>query len=412
MDTPHKRNHRRRIVHVDMDAFYASVEQRNHPALRGKPVVVGADPEGGRGRGVVSAASYEARRFGIHSAQPISRAYRNCPHALFVPPDFEAYVSESKRIMSILGEFSPIVEPISIDEAFLDCSATEELFGSDLALGEAIRSAVFSRTDLTCSVGVAPNKYIAKVASELNKPNGLAVCPPEREREFLAPLPIKALWGAGPKTERILASLGCRTIGDVARLPPALLDQTLGRSGRHFRELALGVDERPVESGHQRKSISEERTFGTDTADPARLQKRLLAIVDELSRRMRGLDIRGRTLTFKIRLEGFETFTRSRTLPLPVNDRPTLYDFAVEELRRFDRRGRRVRLLGIGVSNLASSNEGEQLGLWGSTARAADNVLDSLKQRFGEKLSRGSLLGVRERFPVPPPLGVDERGEP
>ena len=399
MTTPRARS--RRIAHVDMDAFYASIEQRDHPDLRGRPVVVGADPAGGRGRGVVSAASYEARRFGIHSAMPISRAYRACPTAAFVAPNFESYLAESKRIMQIMGEFSPIVEPLSIDEAFLDCTGTEGLFGDDEFLGKAIRIAILDGTQLTCSVGIAPNKYIAKVASELNKPNGVAICPPGKEREFLAPLPVKALWGAGPKTVERLALVGCRTIGDVARLPSALLVRQLGPHGEHFRSLALGIDERPVVSGHLRKSISEERTFGTDTADQAALRRRLLAIADELARRMRGLDIRGRTLHFKIRLEGFETFTRSRTLPVAVNDRPTLLEFAEQELARFDRRGKKVRLLGIGVSTLSEPSEPEQLSLWNSTAREADNVLDSLKLRFGSKLSRASLLGIQERFPVP-----------
>ena len=393
----------RRIVHVDMDAFYASVEQRDHPELRGRPVVVGADPAGGKGRGVVSAASYEARRFGIHSAMPISRAFRACPTAAFVQPHFDSYLFESRRIMTVMDRFSPIVEPISIDEAFLDCTGTEELFGNDPALGSSIRAAIHEVTGLTCSVGIAPNKYIAKVASDLNKPDGMTICPPGQEREFLSPLALKALWGAGPKTVARLAAVGCRTIGDVARLPPALLAKQLGRHGEHFRRLALGIDNRPVEAGHLRKSISEERTFGVDTADNAVLRRRLLHIADELARRMRGLDLRGRTLHFKIRLEGFETFTRSRTLPVAVNERTTLLEFAEQELNSFDRRGKKVRLLGIGVSTLVPASEPEQLSLWSSTAQEADELLDTLKSRFGTKLSRASLLGVKERFPVPDP---------
>lgn len=390
-------NIRRRIVHVDMDAFFASVEQRDRPELRGKPVVVGADPQGGRGRGVVSAASYEARRFGIHSALPISQAYRACPTAIFLPPRFEAYSEASTQIMEVLGGFSPLVEPVSIDEAFLDCSGTDELFGTDQQLGAAIKAAITAATDLNCSVGIAPNKFIAKVASDLNKPNGLAICAPGKEQEFLAPLPVKALWGAGPKTVAKLASLGCVTVADVARLPESTLVNKLGQQGSHLHRISRGMDARAVQPGHQRKSISEERTFGDDSDNPDQLRQVLLAISDHLARRMRALRIRGRTMHFKIRLEGFETFVRSRTVPEPISARTALFEFATAELAAFNRRGKRVRLLGIGVSNLSEPPATEQMSLFRSSSDEADTVLDGLKERFGTKLSRASLLGQPER---------------
>lgn len=392
------------IVHVDMDAFFTSVEQMDHPEYRGKPVVVGADPKGGKGRGVVSAASYEARKFGIHSAMPISRAYRLCPRAVFLPPRFSRYSELSRRVMELLGEFSPLVEELSIDEAFLDCTGTEMLFGPPERLGAGIRERIRAETGLTASVGIASNKSVAKIASDLNKPDGLTICPAGKEREFLAPLPMSRLWGAGKKTVETLQTMGFRIIGDIASYSPGDLEKILGKWGLGLWELARGIDDRPVVTEYGRKSISEETTFEEDVSDGALIERALLGISDGLSRRMRELGIRGRTITLKIRLQGFETFTRGMTLPAAVDDMKTIRGAATELYRNFDRGGKRVRLVGIKLSNLEEAGgDGVQLDLFGGSdpkeisipaagKNDPESVLDSLKSRFGESVTRASLL--------------------
>ena len=393
------------IVHVDMDAFFAAIEQRDFPELRGKPVVVGADPKEGRGRGVVSTCSYEARVFGIHSAQPISRAYRACPHAEFVKPRYEIYSRDSRIVMDVLAEFSPLMQPVSIDEAFLDCTGTEGLFGSPRELGNRIKTAIKDAVNLTASVGIAPNKFIAKVASDLEKPNGLTICEPGREKEFLGPLPIKRLWGAGAKTVEKLNSMGFLRIADVAGADLSVLEKALGKWGSGLWRLANGMDDRPVEDGRRRKSISEEHTYESDVDDVDRMEKTLFEIAERLSRNMRRLNIKGRTVTLKIRLEGFETFTRSRTLPDFFNDMKTLRQEVLREFRAFDRRGKRVRLLGIGMAKLDENEvtKPTQLELFASepdnrdeTARKAELLLDDLKKKFGDSVNRASLMGSKE----------------
>jgi DNA polymerase-4 len=386
---------RRTVVHVDMDAFYAAVEQHDNPELVGRPVVVGADPRGGRGRGVVSAASYEARPFGIHSALPISTAWRRCPHAVYLRPRFSRYRAVSRRVMDILEKFSPLVEQISIDEAFLDCSGTEKLFGEDGDLGRSIKDAIRGETGLTASVGIASNKSVAKIATELGKPDGLMVCPRGGEGEFLAPLPLGYLWGAGRKTVDTLARHGFRTIGDVARCPLAWLSRIFGKYGTRLWELANGIDPRSVHSSSYRKSISEEITFDSDTDDTEMLEGMLFSIADRLTRRMRRESIRGRTVTLKIRLTGFETHTRSRTLGAAVDGMERVRDTALALFREFDRSGRRVRLIGIGVSNLIGTEKG-QLELFdggdAERSRRTQDLLDRMKDLYGEKVIRASFL--------------------
>lgn len=393
----------RLILHVDMDAFYTSIEQHDNPAIRGRPVVVGADPRGGLGRGVVSAASYEARAFGIHSAMPISQAYRRCPGAVFLPPRSERYAEVSDRIMRILGGFTPLVEPISIDEAFLDCTGTENLFGKPAELGARIKEAVRGETGLTASVGMATNKSVAKIASDLQKPDGLVICEPGREREFIAPLPIGRLWGAGKKTVKELESRGFRTIGDIASLPLSRMEGLLGRWGEHLWLLANGMDERPVCDDSERKSYSEEITFDTDTGDAALVERVLFEIADRLSYKLRSDGVKGRTITLKIRLEGFETHTRSATMSEPVNDMAAIRKTAVRHFREFDRAGRRVRLVGIRLSNLedAAAASERQLGLFEErgaddsrpdSESEAERVLDRMRERFGGKVTRATLL--------------------
>lgn len=399
----------RLIVHVDMDAFFAAVEQLDDSLLRGKPVVVGADPKKGRGRGVVCAASYEAREFGIHSAMPISQAYRRCPSAVFLRPRFERYAALSRGVMEILGGFSPVVEQISIDEAFLDCTGTERLFGPPERLGRMIKNEIFAGTGLTASVGIAPNKSIAKIASDLDKPDGLTICPCGAEKEFLARLPVKALWGAGEKTVGLLHQMGLRTVGDVAAANPADLDRIFGRWGRQLWTLANGIDDRPVGEDGERKSYSEETTFESDLDDEGLVERTIFELADELARRIRRDGLRAKTVTLKLRMEGFETHTRSLTLPEPVDDTQTIRRVAVGHFRCYARDGRRVRLVGISVSNLVSEN-GEmeqQLDLFSCSKKAgssrkkstrdSDRLLDSLRKRFGDKVQRATLLGRNSR---------------
>lgn len=393
----------RTIVHVDMDAFFAAVEQLDNPAYRGRPVVVGADPKGGKGRGVVSASSYEARVYGVHSALPISIAFRRCPQAVYVFPRMERYSELSDEIMEILGSFSPLVEQLSIDEAFLDCTGTERLFGTPDKLGKKIKSTISEKTGLTASVGIASNKSVAKIASDLQKPDGLTICPFGGEREFLAPLPISRLWGAGKKTVEHLNSLGFHTVGDIARLPGGVLEKKLGKWGLQLWYLANGIDERPLTCDWTPKSISEETTFEFDEADGSVIENTILELSDQVARRARRGDAKGRTVTLKIRLEGFETFTRSKTLDRAVNDMFSIRDTSLDLFRRFDRGGKRVRLVGVKISNLECTGESEacQMELFtpddekisGQPRKEKiEEILDGLKDSFGRHVTRASLL--------------------
>ncbi len=389
----------RTIVHVDMDAFYASVEQLDNPEYRGRPVVVGADPEGGKGRGVVSAASYEARKYGIHSALPISTAYRRCPDAIFIRPRFRRYEELSKKVMKILGGFSPVVEQISIDEAFLDCTGTERLHGFGEKLAADIKRRIREETGLSASIGIAANKSVAKIASELGKPDGVTVCPAGRERTFLADLPLKYLWGAGPKTREKLNALGFHTIGQVASASQAKLVQFFGAYGVRLHELANGVDDRRVHEGGKRKSIGEEVTFRQDVDDNELIENVLFEIADRLTRKMRQKRFAGKTVTLKIRLSGFETHTRSRSLSNHVNDVAAVRSTAVKLYREFQRRDRKIRLIGIGVSNLMfQDTDSSQLDLFqdkeheAAAKRSTDRVLDMMKDKYGEKVTRGTFL--------------------
>lgn len=388
------------IIHVDMDAFFAAVEQLDNPRYRNRPVVVGADPRGGKGRGVVAAASYEARRFGIHSAMPISRAYRLCPDAIYLRPRFKRYEEVSEHVMKILREFSPLVEQLSIDEAFLDCTGTEKLFGAPEDIARQIKERIKRETGLTASVGVATNKAIAKIASDLKKPDGLVVCAEGKEREFMAPLPLKYLWGAGKKTISVLESMGFRKVGDIAASSPERLTQVLGKYGVKLWELANGLDESPVQTAWERKSIGEEVTFNQDLSEDSKIEGVLFRIADSLTRKMRDEGIKGRTITLKIRLQGFETHTRSRTLDQPVDEMKTVRDTVLSLFRNFDRKGKKVRLVGISVSNLSVRKKfsESQPDLFSEGSHDSgkkmdvDRVLDSMKKLYGEKVTRAVLL--------------------
>jgi DNA polymerase IV len=393
----------RTILHVDMDAFYAAVEQRDRPELKGKPVIVGADPKGGRGRGVVATASYEARTFGVSSALPISQAWKRCPHGVYLPPDMEKYVAVSRQVMEVLRSFSDCVEPISIDEAFLDVTGSRRAFGDGETIARRLKAAIGQEVRLSASVGVAGSKLVAKVASDIRKPDGLVVVAPGTEAAFLAPLPIRRLWGVGPKTEEELARFGITTIGALVELGPDRLSHRLGTHGLDLLRLARGEDDRPViaEAG-EAKSLGQEHTFEKDVAELATLRKTLLDLADSVARRLRSHGLRGRTVTLKYRDEAFRTLTRAETMPDPTDAGDDLFRVA---WRLFEgvHGERRVRLLGIYTSGFGA---GAQLDLFAPPAKAADQVRDAIDRRFGEgTLTRASLMVYPERRSTP-----DRRG--
>jgi nucleotidyltransferase/DNA polymerase involved in DNA repair len=384
-----------------MDAFYTSVEQRDHPEYRGKPVVVGADPKGGRGRGVVAAASYEARRFGVRSAMPISRAWRACSHAIYLRGDMEKYQEVSHRIMEVLESYTGLVEPVSIDEAFCDVSAIC-LPERGRALASEIKEAIWNHQQLRASIGVAPNKFLAKIASDLEKPDGLTVVLPGEELDFLRDLPIERLWGVGPKTAEPLRRAGFRRISDLWGLTtsdPRLAAIGLsGKIGEHLLSLAQGIDDRPVEPHHDPKSIGHETTFEEDTDDPEKLRKTLLSLSDAVAVRLRKHGLEGKTVTLKFRDETFTTETRAHTLSQPVADGASIFEAALHLLDRVRWKGKRVRLLGVSVSSFSQVGEARQLSLFDRPERVIKSeklghARDALEARFGRgAVSRASLL--------------------
>ncbi|HVW34313.1 MAG TPA: DNA polymerase IV [Acidimicrobiia bacterium] len=339
----------RTILHVDLDAFYASVEVLEDPRLRGKPVLVG----GTGPRGVVAAASYEARRFGVHSAMPMGRARRLCPAAVVLPPRFDLYRAKSRAVHEIFESFTPFIEPIALDEAFLDVSGARRLFGDGAEIGAAIRERVRTTTGLTASVGVAPNKLLAKLASDDAKPDGMLVVEPGTELAFLHPHPVGRLWGVGPATRARLARFGVETIGDLARVPEASLVDALGRAhGSHLHALAKGSDDRPVNPERESKSISQEETFPRDVADKEALRGVARRMAERVGAKLAEHGLSGRTVTIKVRFPDFRTITRSVTLPEAFSGPADISGLALGLLDRVDTRGG-IRLLGVGVSNLS-----------------------------------------------------------
>jgi nucleotidyltransferase/DNA polymerase involved in DNA repair len=385
----------RTILHVDMDAFYTSIEQRDHPELSGKPVIVGADPKGGHGRGVVAAASYEARKFGVRSAMPIGRAYRACPHGVYLRGDMGKYAEVSSRIMAILESYTHLVEPLSIDEAFLDVSAIS-VPEKGKALGAEIKENIFREERLKASVGVAPNKFLAKIASDLEKPDGLVAVLPGRELEFLRELPIERLWGVGPKTAEGLRRSGLKRISDLWRLQAEdPIVEGLGKHGEHLLALSRGIDEREVVPAREPKSIGHETTFERDTDDPARIRSTLLWLSDAVAVRLRRHGVRGRTVTLKFRDHTFVTETRSLTLRETVDDASLIFEAALAQLERVAVSGRKVRLLGVSLSNLRSATDPHQLSLFGREEKSdkLNRARDAVEARFGKNaLERLSLL--------------------
>lgn len=374
----------RRIVHVDMDAFFAAIEQRDNPALAGKPVIIGADPKGGRGRGVVSTCSYEARKFGVRSAMPISEAWRRCPRGVFLPPDFRKYEEASGLIRAAFFEFTPDVEQVSIDEAFLDITRSSHLFGGPLETCRRVKARVRELTGLSCSVGLAPTKMAAKIASDLKKPDGLVEVREAGLRAFLAPLDISKLWGLGPKTAELLRGRGINTVGELAAAGPAAL-AGLGAQGPALRALALGEDPREVREDGEPKSVGNETTFETDTGDAREIKESLLALADKVSSRLREAGLKGRTITLKLRLEGFETYTRARTLALSTNYADVIAAEALALYAAFDRGRKRVRLLGVKVSGLMPAGERESLFEDEQDGRRekAHKAIEAIREKFG-----------------------------
>jgi len=348
------------IMHADLDAFFASVEQLDNPELRGKPVVVGGAPES---RGVVAAASYEARPFGIRSAMPMSRALRLCPQAIRVPLHFQRYSEVSRQVMAIFREVTPLVEPMSLDEAYLDVSEQAADFEAARELALALKRRVRDETQLTVSIGVAANKSAAKIASDMDKPNGLVVVLPERTAEFLAPLPARALPGVGPKAAQKLAESGITTIGDIAETESAALERMLGSRGPYLQALARGEDERAVETEHERKSVGAERTFPKDLPPGEELAQRLLEVAMEVSRRLKAQGVRAGIIDLKLRYGNFRTISRQRSLAEPVVEAEEITAVASDLLERTAQPQDRFRLLGIHGSRLLPADEA-QLRLW------------------------------------------------
>jgi len=384
-----------------MDAFYASVEQRDRPELRGRPVVVGADPAG---RGVVSAASYEARRFGVHSAMPIGRAARLCPDATFLPVDMAKYAAVSRQVMAILAEFTPLLEPLSIDEAFLDVTGTERLHGDGPAVARTIKSRIATALSLTASVGVAANKFVAKVASDLRKPDGLVVVEAGREADFLAPLPVSRLWGVGRVTGASLEEMGIRTIGQLASLPIEYLEARFGPGARALQDLALGLDDRAVEPYAAPKSMGAEETFGHDHRDVERLAATLREQAERVARELREEGYAGRCVTLKLRFADFSTLTRRHTDD-PTQDGLLIYRRACALLERIPLR-QPVRLIGLSVSGLGPAAAGQLSLLQPDPARRERlaQAMDRVTARFGEDSLRPASLLRKDRRARRPPL--------
>jgi DNA polymerase-4 len=367
-----------------MDAFYASVEQRDRPELIGKPVIVGGSPEK---RGVVSAANYVARHYGVHSAMPAVTAHRLCPHGVFLPPRISYYADVSSQIREIFERFTPLVEPLSLDEAFLDVTGSEHLFGSAVEIGRAIKGVIQEELQLTVSVGVAPNKFLAKIASDLRKPDGFVVVERGQEQEFLDPLPVTRLWGVGKQGSRVFDRMGIRTIGQLRRWPLDVLQSQCGSHGEHLWRLAQGIDDRPVVSERVAKSISHETTFERDISDTELLRAWLLELTEQVGNRLRREGVRGRTVHLKLRLADFSLLTRSQTLPQPTDITQELWETASEMFgHRLPANLQPVRLLGIGVSGFDDSGPAQGM-LFDREQREKqirlDAVTDRLRTQFG-----------------------------
>lgn len=389
------------ILHVDMDAFYAAVEQRDRPGLRGRPVIVGGSSD----RGVVSTASYEARRFGVHSAMPRFQAEQKCPHAVFLPVRMERYREASRQVMEVLDAFSPLVEQVSIDEAYLDLTGTERHAGSAEVAARKLKRRILQATALTCSVGIAPNRFLAKIASDMEKPDGLTLIRAEDVALMIRRLPVCRVPGIGPKAAVRLESLGVRFLADIRHIPRDVLQAQFGRRSRRMMDLANGMDETPVASPGQAKSISSEETLPRNTGERQALEKELLIQAERVGERVRSKGLQGWTVTLKLRRSDYTWITRSTTLKAPTSSTRTLYEHGTRLLKRALNRSGRYRLIGIGLSGLVPKraapeqmplfNAGtmEERGSW----EAAEEAMDTIRKRFGQQaITRGSLVAKKD----------------
>ena len=372
---------RRWIMHVDMDAFFASVEQRDFPHLRGKPVIVGGKSR----RGVVATASYEARRFGVHSAMPITKARELCPHGVFVVPRFDAYREASEEIHEIMLHYADAYEPISLDEAFLDISGMGSQYPTLGAIGRSIKKEIREKVHLVASVGIGPNKFLAKMASDMEKPDGLTIIPYGKEKEILAPLPVRRLWGVGEVTEKKLLAAGYRTIGDIQEAAPGRLKDLLGNQGAFLKQLAFGIDTRPIEAERQVKSIGDESTYDEDLTDKKQIEKEIAMHSDIVARRLRKHDLFARTISLKIRFASFKTVMRSLSLEEGTNLQEDIDRAALTLLSRIPLY-EGIRLIGVTASNLGPPISMGSLFSEESEKRArAAKAMDEIQAKFGKK---------------------------
>ena len=386
----------RKIIHVDMDAFYASVEVRERPELAAKPVVVGGRADG---RGVVAAANYIARRYGIHSAMPTASAQRLCHDLVVLPPRHSFYAEVSRQIHAIFHRYTPQIEPLALDEAFLDVTASEKLFGSAEGIGRAIKQAIRDELSLVASVGVAPNKFLAKLASDIEKPDGFVIVREGDIQAFLAPLPVTRIWGVGKVAAKSFEKLGIRTIGQLQHYSPRLLEQHFANSSEQFLRLAQGIDDRPVVSEHETKSISNETTFASDIADPRLMREWLHALTEQVAWRLRAQQLKGRTIQIKVRLSDFTTLTRAHSLE-DVTDITAEIWQAVQYLfeQKLPRPMPPVRLLGVGISNFSQPmpRQADLFARDETQQRRIDSVLDEMQSRFGKRVVRRGKLPSAE----------------
>lgn len=381
------------ILHIDMDAFYASVEQLDNPDLRGKPVMVG----GFSNRGVVTAASYEARKFGVHSAMPMFKAKKLCPQGIVVSGRMERYREVSKKIFSLLETLTPLVEPVSIDEAYVDLTGCKRILGTEQEIALGIKQRIREAVDLSCSIGIAPVKFLAKIASDINKPDGLTIITPDQVPSFIESLPIRKVPGVGKVMLKTIAQLGIETLGDINKFPEKMISKRFGKFGRRLISLSKGSDDSAVTPHLEPKSISTESTLSEDTSDLNLLRRHLLKAADEVGRRLRKHRLKTKTVSIKIKLSDFKQITRSVTITEPTHSSKTIYQSALALLSRY-RLPKKVRLIGVGASNLVDSKTPSQPGLFHQGEKTVDNwekvekAVDDISSKFGKDAIKKATL--------------------
>ncbi len=380
----------RHIIHVDMDAFFAAVEQRDDSRLKGKPVIIGADPKKGKGRGVVSTASYEARKSGVVSAMPISEAYRRCPQGVYLRPNMDKYTKASKKVYSIFYQFSPLLEPVGIDEAFLDITGSFHIFGTPVETCLKLKEKIKKETDLTVSVGLAPIKMAAKIASDLDKPDGFYEVKKDKLLDFLWPLGVDKLWGIGEKTKKVLNNMEINTIGQLAKVERDLLKVQFGKNGLHLWQLANGIDPREVEQPDEAKSIGGEFTFSKDTADSFQIETTLSQLSEEVSTRLKKGSLRAKIICLKIRLEDFSTYTRSMRLIRATNFYNTIYRAAKKLYYDSDFAGKKIRLVGVRAEHFIDFRSRDTIfdEFCQEKREKADRIVEEIRDKFGQDIIR------------------------